>query len=550
LDTEAHFESRRAETRERTWTPGELWEQYEKRRTEKFADAPKTEINRLRNEIYENCLEAAELSPGLFRLTVPTGGGKTLSGMAFALRHALAHELRRIVVAIPYTSIIEQTAEEYRDFFGEAVLEHHSAVDWAADTETDPVSLEQLWPRLASQNWDAPIVVTTTVQLFESLFSNRPGACRKLHNLSGSVLILDEAQTLPPHLLAPILDALRELADHYRVSVVFCTATQPSVAVEPYDAVFGAAREIIAAPESYFAALSRVTYEVSQERWSWERVAEEMRTTDRCLAIVNTKRDALTLLDCLDDPTALHLSTNLCGAHRKRVLAEVRRRLKADEPCRLVSTQVVEAGVDLDFPLVLRALGPLDRIVQAAGRCNREGRLGPGGGRVVVFEPEAPSALPPGAYKTGTDTARRLFEEDIDLAAPASYETYFRLLSQAVELDRESIQESRAGWDYPRVARDFRLMDDDSLPIVVPYPTIQQTGARLEELRKNRGSARALFRQLQPFVVNGRRRSVARYASDGLATEVVPGLYQWWGRYDEIRGLVEEPGLTPEELII
>lgn len=550
LDTEAHFQEHLAESRRRKWSIDGLWEQYAERRTEKLAGVPATEINRLRDEIYRSSLSAAELEPGLFRLTVPTGGGKTLSGMAFALRHAMSHDLRRVVVAIPYTSIIEQTADEYRDIFGDAVLEHHSAVDWKVDDETDPVTRKQLWPRLASQNWDAPIVVTTTVQLFESLFSNRPGACRKLHNLAGSVLILDEAQTLPTHLLAPVLDALRDLAEHYHVSVVFCTATQPAVTAEPYSEVFGAAREIIPEPDRYFQALSRVTYEIQPGPWSWARVAREMDGSAQCLAIVNTKRDALSLLHALGDPSVLHLSTNLCGAHRRRVLREVRRRLKDGEPCRLVSTQVVEAGVDLDFPLVLRAIGPLDRIVQAAGRCNREGHLGPGGGRVVVFDPEEPSALPPGAYKTGTDTARVLFAEGVDLNEPGTYERYFRRLSQAVDLDREEIQISRSKWDYPRVAEDFRLIDDDSLPMVVPYEGLDEVSKLLESVRGSHGNARGLFQRLQPYVVNGRRRAVAKYVAEGLAREIVPGLYEWWGRYDELRGVVEEPGLTPEELVI
>ncbi|MFW6206810.1 MAG: CRISPR-associated helicase Cas3', partial [Gemmatimonadota bacterium] len=309
---------------------------------------------------------------------MPTGGGKTLSGMGFALRHALVHGFERVIVAIPYTSIIEQTADTYRGVFGDGVLEHHSAVASEAHEDADPVSWHQLWRRLAAENWDARIVVTTTVQLFESVFANRPAPCRKLHNLVGSVLILDEAQTLPSHHLAPILAALSELTAHYRMSVVFCTATQPAVSAQPYAQVFEAAREIVPAPGTYFAALRRVTYEVpaSSERWSWQRVADEMRRSDQCLAVVNTKADALALLEVLDAPEVLHLSTNLCGAHRREVLADVRERLQSGRPCRLVSTQVVEAGVDLDFPLVLRAVGPLDRIVQAAGRCNREGSLG------------------------------------------------------------------------------------------------------------------------------------------------------------------------------
>jgi CRISPR-associated endonuclease/helicase Cas3 len=549
LDTEGHFDPDRAGSRAPGVELATLWPRMEAHHAGLLA-RPETPVNELRNEIYDQCLQAADSPPGLFRLTVPTGGGKTLSGMAFALRHSLAHDFRRVVFAIPYTSIIEQTADEYRGVFGDVVLEHHSAV--RTQDISDPVSYDQLWPRLASENWDAPVVVTTTVQLFESMFANRPSACRKLHNLAGSILVLDEVQTLPPGLLEPILDALRELVLHYHMTVVFCTATQPSLTTGRYADVLADAREIVPKPDRYFLALQRVYYEVPavRERWSCGRVAEEMRSATSCLAVVNTKADAMALLAALDDPDALHLSTNLCGAHRRAVLTEVGARLNIGCPCRVVSTQVVEAGVDLDFPLVLRAIGPLDRIVQAAGRANREGRLGPRGGRVVVFEP-VEGKTPPGAYRTGADLAGSHLRAGCDLHDPATYRRYFEELYRAVELDQAGIQKRRMALDYPAVAERFRLIEDEGMPVIVNYrPAEREIRHLVRLISAERAAPRWVFRRLQPFVVNLRRQVIEKSQWEGLIDEIVPGLWLWSGKYDNIRGLEPESFRDPESLIV
>ena len=283
-----------------------------------------------------------------------------------------------MIVAVPFISITEQIAQVYREIFhtdmdsASVVLEHHSGATQAPAEPDDHVAAHE-WDRLSAENWDAPVIVTTTVQLFESLFSNRPQAVRKLHRLARSVIVLDEAQALPSHLLSPILCTLRSLTTHYGASVVLSTATQPafeSIA----DLTDLAGEEIVPSPERFFAELKRVSYEWRIDTpLPWSGVAELMRCEPQALAIVNTKRDAMQLLDALDDRDALHLSTLLCGAHRRRVIDEVARRLRDGRSCRLVSTQVVEAGVDFDFPMVLRALAPLDSIIQAAGRCNREG---------------------------------------------------------------------------------------------------------------------------------------------------------------------------------
>lgn len=537
LDTEAHFNPKQAKIRGRHPSLSTLWEKFETDQTRLTGKHPDL-LNAIRHEIYSACLKAADLSPGIFRLTVPTGGGKTRSGMAFALRHCLKHNLDRVIVAIPYTSIIEQTADIYRQIFGsDAVLEHHTTVD-----------SEDERARLAAENWDAPIVVTTTVQLFESLFAARPSRCRKLHNIARSVLILDEVQTLPTELLAPILNVLQDLSDNYGITVVLCTATQPAVTdpSSPYLKGLSGVQEIISDPEQYFRLLRRVNYEIPSggQTWNWQQVAEKMKNVDQCLAVVNTKRDALALLDALDDPDALHLSTMLCGAHRTEVLKEVSRRLDNGKSCRLVSTQVVEAGVDLDFPVVLRAMGPLDRIIQAAGRCNREGRLKEG--RMIIFVPEE-GGIPFGTYRSGADEAKAILaQEEVDMHNPSLYEQYFRRLYQDTETDGKNIQERRKKLNYQDVATNFQIISGGTIPVVVRYH--QGKVARLLEELKYTGITRNLMRRLQPYLVPIWEYQLPRLQREQLVCELSPGLWEWNGGYDPVRGITEK-ARNPEELI-
>ncbi|MBX6724017.1 MAG: DEAD/DEAH box helicase family protein, partial [Dactylosporangium sp.] len=343
LDTERHFEPSRAVVRQQgRILDRTLWERFIADQARRFGP-PHDPVSQARDEIYRDCLDAAVRPPGLFRLTVPTGGGKTRSAMAFALRHALHHGQQRVIVAVPFLTITEQTTQVYRDIFEDAevehpiVLEHHSGVQTDAWTDEgfDP---HQVWQRLAAENWDAPIIVTTTVQLFESLFGNRTSTSRKVHRLARSVIILDEAQALPRDLLEPILDVLRELCAHYGTTVVLSTATQPAFEViEPFRSLH--ATEIVREPERHFASLRRVHYEWRTDApVDWKEVAAWLRREPQALAIVNTKRDALALLDVLDDPDALHLSTLLCGAHRRQVISTVRQRLIEGKPCRLIAT--------------------------------------------------------------------------------------------------------------------------------------------------------------------------------------------------------------------
>ena len=552
LDTECHFNSEQAGNRQGSPSLSDLWQDFEKDQSS-FKSAPTTHVNSMRQEVYEACIRAADKSQGIFRLTVPTGGGKTRSGMAFSLKHALCHGLDRVIVAIPYTSIIEQTADVYRKIFRAGVLEHHSAVTSQNDGP-DPVSLNDVWSRLAAENWDAPVVVTTTVQLFESLFHRKTTACRKIHNIVRSVIILDEVQTLPTHVLTSILDVLKQLVAHYNVTVVLCTATQPALDNSPYLRGLENVCEIVPDPARLFSELRRVSYEwpSAGEKWTWKRVADEMRKTDRVLAIVNTKSEAILLLDALQDEEALHLSTLLCGAHRRIVLHEVRQRLIQGCPCRLVSTQVVEAGVDLDFPVVLRAFGPLDRIVQAAGRCNREG--GPVCGRVVVFDPED-GKLPAGAYRSATDICRNvLSRSDFDFNDPNSYRRFFQSLCQVVETDEKNIQFFRKNFDYRIVSEKFRMIQDDSVPVIVRYrgqDGSDDTPDRLISDIKNQEERlpRWLLQRLQPYLVNVRSRLIDNYHREGLVDELKPGLWEWLGEYDNTRGLTVE-NRDPEDLVL
>ncbi len=559
LDTEQHFNIRQAGQRGAyaqltDLEPLLLANQQALMKAAEEGKSAHERVNALRNEVYEACLNMAVSTPGFFRLTVPTGGGKTRSSLAFALRHANTHHLRRIIYAIPYTSITEQTADTFRSIFGaQNVLEHHSAV---TPQDLDRPTLQEIRARLATENWDAPLIVTTTVQLFESLLGRGTSACRKLHNVADSVLILDEVQTLPTYLLIPILDVLRQLVAHYHVSVVLCTATQPALDAGAQTGFSGleGIREIAPEPARLFTELKRVEYRWSKEgeTWTWEQVADHVRSEQQALAIVNTRANAVALLNALDDPEALHLSTWMCGAHRRKVLALVRQRLQIGVPCRLISTQVIEAGVDVDFPLVLRAMGPLDSIVQAAGRCNRNGLL-PTLGQVIVFQPDE-GKLPPGSYRIATDVAYTMLgAEGFNFHDPTIYHRFFESYYDKIDGDAKAIQPLRKGLDFREVASRFRMIDDDTLPaVIVDYEDQGKKPAKplVEQLIKQ--PSRGHLRALQPYIVTLRSRDMRKAVQRGTAEEVkeMPGFYLWRGRYDPVRGVDPEGYLDAGGLII
>jgi len=569
LDTEAHTNPDEIQRRQAdALNVTELRDRLRARQEADFAGSEPSDVNRVRREVYAACSLAGErYPPGVFNLTVPTGGGKTRSGLAFALEHAARHGLRRVVYAIPYTSIVDQTVRVFRDLFGEdagTILEHHSAIEpkplkGPEGEEADGGDAAELWRRLATQNWDAPLVVTTTVQLFESLFSNRPGACRKLHRLARSVIVLDEVQTLPAHLLTPLIDGLKTLAANFGVTVVLCTATQPALEgrVSHFLDGFASVQPIIptADRDRHFGLLRRVRYRVAidqEEGWAWERVASEMRQGDSCLCILNTRRQARQLMDTLDPDRAnesvFHLSTLMCGDHRRDVLAQVRDRLQAGVPILLVSTSLVECGVDLDFPRVLRAVGPLDRIIQAAGRCNREGRRARDESEVVIFTPQEGGA-PGGLYRMALQQTINLYHRmrsegnEIDFDDPILVTRYFARLYGDLQggvdkaKDGDSVQQRRAAFDYREVAKDIRLVDEDTVSVLVTrYPGKEaEARAILDAAQAIGGMTRKLWQRAQPLCVSLPRTGV-QAGKLGVDVEL-GGLYVWEGDYDDKTGI-------------
>jgi CRISPR-associated endonuclease/helicase Cas3 len=550
LDTEAHFAPQRAAQRPQGYNLHALWQQFVQNQNALLASAPHTPVNAVRRKVYKDALQAASGKPGLYALTAPTGAGKTRALLAFALKHALANELERVIVALPYTSIIDQTAEVYRQILGDdVVLEHHSALEVDDLSET---ALER--HRLLSENWDAPLIVTTFVQLFESLFSNLPSRCRKVHRLARSVIVLDEVQTLPVEVLEPTVHALQQLIDDYGATVLLSTATQPALDKIAFTTP---PVQVVVDPAQHFQMLRRVDYRVDLTPRNYDWLADEIAAREQVMVVLNTRKDALATIDALRlrhpnvMPSVFHLSTLLCPAHRREVLAEVKRRLEHGEPCQLVATQVVEAGVDLDFPVVMRAVGPLDRIVQAAGRCNREGRLTRG--EVIVFE-LAQGSTPRGAYRTGTDEARiTLQQPNADLHDSNTYTDYFARLYRDVSLDREGIQQAREGFQFETVAQKYRLIRDDTYPVIVVNYDPNAVNALLQQGRaivQAGGIPPQRWRQhLHAYTVSLYRHEMNALRQQGLIQDdPVLGIALYVGAYDPLTGVSAQA--DPADLVV
>ncbi|MGE3282053.1 MAG: CRISPR-associated endonuclease Cas3'' [Alphaproteobacteria bacterium] len=502
---------------------------------DKRAGSP-TAINRLRNDVLDHAVAKADLPPGVFTLTVPTGGGKTLTSLSFALEHALRHGMRRVVYVIPFTSIIEQTAAIFREALNapDEVLEHHASFDWEhapgalRDDGEGRDGLAKL--RRAAENWDVPVVVTTAVQFFESLYAARPSRCRKLHNLAGSVIVLDEAQTLPLRLLLPCVAALKELSANYRASVVLCTATQPALRVIdgfPNGFAIDDSRELAPDPKALYARLKRVRVEHLPGKTGDDVVAARFAEKEQMLCVVNSRAHARALFEAIRPlPGAVHLTTLMCPRHRRHVLARVRERLTAGEPARVVSTSLIEAGVDISFPEVWRAVCGIDSIAQAAGRCNREGELGKTAlGRTVVFEPA--EAKPPREIEGFWQAARQVLRDHDDPLALDSVYAYFRelywqkddkkqkafdaaILEQRPWPILSAIGERARDCDFPfaSIATAFRMIDDIMEPVVVPWrsgPDDADADTVLNRIAGMDRPRRDDLRRLQQYTVPLRR---------------------------------------------
>lgn len=557
LDTEAFMDHDKAAVRAGYRDVGSLLADFDKYMATIAKGAANTPVNVIRADILRQCREKAGLAPGMFSLTVPTGGGKTLSGMAFALRHAVQHQKQRIIYVIPYTSIIEQTAGIFREIFVDNVVEHHANLD---------PDKEDARSRLATENWDAPIIVTTNVQFFESLFAARTSRCRKLHNIVNSVVVLDEAQLLPPEFLQPIADVMNQLADHYGVTFVLSTATQP--ALGSFQSFGGQAfrgldkvREIMDDPDVLYQALKRVEVSVPVDLTAprdWEGLADELVKYPSVLCIVSRRDDARELHRLMtareDGKGTLHLSALMCGEHRSRVIADIKQRLKRNEPVRVISTQLVEAGVDVDFPVVYRALAGLDSIAQAAGRCNREGRQN-GLGKVVVFVPPKPA--PPGLLRQAAQISVSLLsgnERDV-LGRDLARQFFEHLYVRAPSLDQHGIHDlltrdaGSGEIQFRSAAEKFRLIDDSAYQtILVRYGNNEALLGKLEK----EGPQRWLMRKLQRYSVNLPKRLFAQLESQGDVRQIWPGIYAQVGGklYDDALGVVSDGRIAPDELVI
>jgi len=548
------------------------------------------EVNPRRRQLLQECLCKARTSPGLFTLTAPTGSGKTLSSLAFSLQHIAHHNervpgdiqrFRRVIVVIPYTTVIEQTAGEYRKIFEpqfgvDYVLEHHSAVaprPTESDRERDAEEARLRRARLAAENWDSPIVVTTSVQFFESLFSNRTSDCRKLHNIARSVVVFDEVQTLPPKLVPSLLSAVNLLVKDFGATAVFGTATQPAFECAG-PAILGGWKPVPIASDAEALAetMHRTRVEIAPpgHEMTWQEVAAAIADPHQprqALCVVNTTKDARTLfrlLKAAEGDHCFHLSSRMCAAHRQFKLKEIRRRLRPDrkEPCLLISTQLIEAGVDVDFPVVWRALGPLDSIIQSAGRCNREGRS-PEALPVHVFRP-ADGGLPRGAYEIAMKRTEAFLAAnpgiEQKLHLPETYRAYFACLYR--DLGCESADQDLAfaaskELKFPDAAEACRLIGDETRGVLVPMQNESaglgawaDEGLKLiEAIRNQHYLDGALVRRCQRFTVNLYQQEFNRAEGEGAIIPLTADqtVYAWSSKYDEELGATHH---TADDLIV
>jgi CRISPR-associated endonuclease/helicase Cas3 len=502
--------------------------------------APPSALNTLRDTVLQAVIAQASAPTGVFTLTVPTGGGKTLTSLAFALAQAREHKLDRVVVVIPFTSIIEQTASVYRDALGAlggAVLEHHSAFDMEDESKWAEGRIGPDGLKLAMERWDNPIVVTTAVQFFESLFAARTSRCRKLHSLARSVIVLDEAQTMPLPLLRPCVAALKELARNYGASVVLCTATQPALTESPPDGERGFPGgfknpvELAPSVPALFAALRRVTVRdigVQDDAALSARIA----ASPQALCIVNQRAHSRALYQAIrGQPGARHLSTCMHSVHRARVLADIRADLKAGRPCRVISTSLIEAGVDIDFPLVLRAAAGLDQIAQAAGRCNREFGHAPEDSEVLVFTAAGHPVLR--SLKANAETGAEMLRlHSDDPLGPAAMKAYFDMLywrKGQAELDARGVLamcEDRKGdmnFPFESIAAAMRFIDEVMVPVIVAKEEAHpgEVEGLIRDLRFAAGVG-GIARKLGRYTVGVPRKARADMIAKGIAEIIRP----------------------------
>ncbi|SDP96782.1 CRISPR-associated helicase, Cas3 family [Actinopolyspora xinjiangensis] len=557
LDTSAHFDGLEAPRVSPDTDMSALRDTFERARQKRIADSEDSPINRVREEVYRTAVSHAMGPTDIYGMPAPTGIGKTLTSAGFGLHHAAAHGKKRVIVTVPFTTVTAQNAAEYREMLGaENVLEHHSAVRMPEEGR------QALQYRHATENWDSPFIVTTTVQLFDSLFSRKPARMRKLHRLADSVIILDEVQALPLPVLTPILDALRTLSEHFGTTVLLASATLPSF--QTLD-VWRDLKvpEIVDAPAELFKRMRRVNYEWWLDpRPTLSEVADHAAEHEQVLLVVNTTDDARRIYQHWEESgleNIVHLSNRMCGAHLKAELDGMRARLASGEPVRVVSTQLIEAGVDIDSPVVYRAMAPADSLQQAAGRANRENK-GAEFGRVIIFD--ASDMSQPAGYRIGSDITRQYFgpQSDGSVIDPDNMEvldSYYQVLyrrSNTENAERATaVQANRSKLDFQAVAEGplrpspaggqarepslaFRMLDDDTVPVVaIKYdPEAEQ---RLNRLLSEPERSGPLLRELQPYVVSLPRRLLQDPGIQALCKPVLGDLHVWDHEYHPAYGI-------------
>ncbi len=464
-----------------------------------------SKINKIRNQVFDICGNAGEKQPGLFTLTAPTGVGKTLAMLHFALRHCKKNKMRRIIIVLPFLSLAEQSEKEYCKIVSNILVDHSQ--------KNLPKEIRELASR-----WDAPMTITTSVKFFESLFADKPGDCRKLHSIANSVVIFDEAQSLPAELASATAKAVNALCQKYNCSMVFSTATQPNFDALP-DTEWKPV-EIIPENKKLYDQMRRVHVEwrlykneerSNNKRTSLEQIAEEMSLESSVCTIVNLKRHARKLFDelkdrCDSDEEVFLLTTDLCPAHRSAVIDEIKDRLNSDppKPCRVVATQCIEAGVDLDFNVVYRILAPLEAIIQAAGRCNRNGCL-PDGGKLIVFEVMEDEGYPGTFYEKAANEVRSLWTENeklgLDLDNPQTIQSYYNRLFQETK-GKATLNDALKSKDYHNVAKEYQLITNKGVQLIVPWSEKKELFNNIRLRLEEKGLTTEIMREVAPITVS------------------------------------------------
>ena len=531
LDTEYFMKEGRTQ-RETGEEPSVLLEKLKKHVAGWLLNEDTETVNGRRTEILRHCFECGHKERGIFQLTVPTGGGKTIASLAFALQHAVENQMDRVIYVIPYTSIIEQNAAVFRKILGEQnVLENHYNVDYESTEELMPM-------QLASENWDKPVVVTTNVQFFESLFANKSSKCRKLHNIANSVIIFDEAQMLPTDYLKPCTAVMEELVANFRSSIVLCTATQP--ALSPFFQRKMPVTELCPRVEEQFRFFERVTFQ-NVGTISEDELIEKLQKEEQALCIVNTKKRAQRLYQKMKGEGVFHLSTAMYPKHRRRVLDKIRRLVKDGKRCILISTSLVEAGVDLDFCTVYRQLAGVDSMIQAAGRCNREGKRAAQDSFAYLFQFEEKEYVP--GQQLQIDVSKMLLSEGEDISSLHGIEKYFEALYhfRGERLDKKKIFEEFKDkrYNFAKAAKEFKLIEENTLTVFISR---EEEAEELLWQIKHQGYTKSGMRKAGQYCVQLYENDIEKLQGAGMLRQVPGGIENFYelvdsGQYSEEMGL-------------